>query len=327
MDRQRNAKKRLDLAVFTINVAIVLGAGVFLVSQDAAFRRRERVETLRDNRFLTAEWRLMRELKERTDRELREKDREIAELRLRYLSYLKSGSSLELLASIKEEMRRAEAERDSILSARLKAATVPPAPGASGSGTAATAPAAAAPAATAPPRKEAGAVGGETPLSELLRRRIEDLEISVAASRAKAAAVETELEELRREDSRSLPPLAASPERPSRETAQDASVAQPVPSGSGGEQERLAAAVMDELARERGALDDPDGVLSLSDLKTRALLRAIVRTPAIRAEYPDLLESLDRYLSLSGKAEYLRGKSEAFDEVMAMVAAIEPGHD
>ncbi|MBL8967220.1 MAG: hypothetical protein JNG85_09425 [Spirochaetaceae bacterium] len=308
--RRKRTNKKHDVAVVAINLAILVGAACFLTVQDAAFKRREKTESLRENRFLTTEWRLMRELKERTDRELREKDREIAELNLRYRRFRESGSSSELLAAIEEEMRRAEAERQSILSSRIRAVAELPAPTATGSP-------------ASPPRRDApkaasAAIGvagsAETALSELLRRRITELEEALAASKAGAAGIERELLVLRREAAvpaspRTDPPLALP------------TVSLPAAEPAGGAEDVVGAA-LELLTREREALADPDSVLGVSDLKTRALLRAIVRTPAIRSEYPELLEALDRYLALSGKAEYLRGKREALD---ALAAVLEGG--
>jgi hypothetical protein len=315
MDRPQAANRRPDVAFFAINLAIVLGAALFLAAQDGAYRSRIRAETLRDSKFLTTEWRLMRELKERTDRELRDKDREIAELRLRYRSFKDAGSSAELLASIEKEMRRAEAEREAILAARLKAVADPPA-------VPANAPSAPPPGeSTQPPRASLAALGiagaPETAVSEILRRRIAGLEAALATSRAGESAIERELEELRRGGSQPAAIQAAAAPAPP--------AGQPAAAAGGGEAEALAAAILDSLARQRDALADPDSVLGLSDLKTRALLRAIVRTPAIRAEYPDLLEALDRYLSLSGRAEYLRGKREAYGELVATVEKLMGG--
>jgi hypothetical protein len=141
----------------------------------------------------------------------------------------------------------------------------------------------------------------------LLRERITGLEAALLASREGASAIEDELESLRRSAAFAGIPATAPPQ---------AAVA-PGPIG-----DEAFTLILDSLARERDALDDPDAVLGIADLKTRALLRAIVRTPAIRAEYPELLESLDRYLALAGREEYLRGKRAAYDELIGNLEAL-----
>lgn len=311
MARPKAGRQGSDLAFLGINLLILLGAALFLVVSDGVYRRRSTAETLRDSRFLTTEWRLMRELKERTDRELRDKDQEITDLRLRYLALKGSGSSTELLASIAVEMRRAEAEREAILSARLKAVAGP---------SPATAPVA------------QGRIP-DTALSELLRSRIVGLEDSLRASRAGEAAIELELARLRATMALEAVVPAVQP-APSPGPGPVLTPASLGTGGSGagagagleaqdrGEADRLIKELGASLARERDALGNPDTVLGLSELKTRALLRAIVRTPAIRSEYPDLLESLDRYLVLAGKEEYLRGRREAYGEIIGMIEGL-----
>jgi len=279
MLKHKDAGRGPDFAFIVMNIAILAGAALFLASSDAAYRQRVQVETLRDSKFLTTEWRLMKELKARTDRELRDKDLEIAELRARYRSLKGSGSSTEIIAAIEREMRRVEGEREAILTTRLAAAASP---------AAATATTAARVARG--PLDSALPGNGDTPLSELLRNRVTSLEAALRSSKEGASAIERELDSLRR---------GAASADIARPAPPDA-VAGPIGDGA-------VELILDALARERVALDEPDAVLGISDLKTRALLRAIVRTPAIRAEYPELLESLDRYLARAGKEEYLAG--------------------
>jgi len=295
-----------------INIAILASAALFLVISDVSYRNRVRTDTLRDSKFLTTEWHLMRELKERTDQELRDKDQEIAELRRRYVGLKDSGSPSELLAAIEDEMRKAEAEREAILAAHLKTVADPPAEKMP----------AAAPAIVDVPRGPSPAVERpvkpDTALTELLRNRIQALEESLRVSLASKKTIERELESLRRTVARiqgpayaeavPSPPVVQStyaPEAPSRDTTDE-----------------LVDTILVALARERDTISDPATVLGISDLKTRALIRAIVRTPAIRAEYPDLQDAFDRYLSLAGQEEYLRGKRETFTNLITTIDAL-----
>lgn len=315
MNKAEGGRRRLDFAVAAINIAILVGSALFLVCSDAAYRSRGQEESLRDNKFLTIEWRLMKELKQRTDLELRDKDRQIAELRQRYRQLKASGTSAEFLSSIVDQIKKAEVEREALLSVRLKVMSDPHSAEARYGETQST------PSSLA----EAPRVA-DTALSERLRRQIADLEEALRRSEAESQAMEEKLEAFRRDS----PQAGAAP---AKDPPADGSGAEPIgapaaiaasPSGpeASDEAEELAQAILAALAKDNEALGDPDAVLSLSDLKTRALLRAIVRTPAIRAQYPNLLESLDRYLSLAGKEEYLRGKREAYESLMETIEAL-----
>jgi hypothetical protein len=301
------------MRLIALNLAILVGASLFFTFSNIAYRRHAQTESLRDNKFLTAEWRLMKELKERTDRELRDKDSEIAELRHRYLGLKDSGSSAEMLAGIEKEMKLAEAERENILSSRLKAVVEAPA---------------VAPPPAAPPSAQERSVMAEVPgqpstaLNELLRRRIASLEAQLESGRSSAASLRQQLDSLRRDSgsqvgsdsTRAAAVPAAAPFSP-------APASSPSPASPAATDDSIAA-ILAVLERERVSLADPQATLSLTDLKTRALLRAILRTPAIRAEYPDLIESLDRYLANVGKEEYLRGEREAFADAAATVKTL-----
>ncbi|HOX33792.1 MAG TPA: hypothetical protein PLB91_15780 [Spirochaetales bacterium] len=311
MEQERKQVSRIDLPLVALDLAILLGVAILLAASGPRFGARSREASLKESGFLTTEWRLMRELKERTDRELRDKDREIAELRARYLSLKDAGSSSESLAELEEEMRRAEAEREALLSTRIKAATASPA---------------AAELAAARPRQRASVPEAALPekdsaLSELLRRDIEALERELAASRSSAASLERELAGLRlaaeAAAGQAPSPTAAPAPGPAAEGPPPIEPARAIAEGD------PVAAALEFLERERAAAAGRP--LELSDLKTRALLRAIVRAPAIRAEYPELLGSLDRYLALLAEEAYLRGRREACAEAIEALGELARG--
>jgi hypothetical protein len=123
--KTRKPHGKFDAALLALDLALLAGVVLLLWGVDRGFRRQAEIAALKDNRFLTTEWRLMRELKERTDQELRDKDREIDVLRQQYLRLKGSGSSADLLADIEAAMARAESERAAILSARANPEVAP----------------------------------------------------------------------------------------------------------------------------------------------------------------------------------------------------------
>jgi len=79
-DFRLRRKRDLFPVVSSLALTLVL-AGVLSV---AFFNYRNRMQdiVLSENRYLTAEWRLLQELKAQTDAELREKDQQINELKI-----------------------------------------------------------------------------------------------------------------------------------------------------------------------------------------------------------------------------------------------------
>ena len=50
----------------------------------------------------------------------------------------------------------------------------------------------------------------------------------------------------------------------------------------------------------------------IESIRTRTLIRALVNSPSIRSEYPDLLEALDRSFEDYGRQEWLKGQKAAY---------------
>lgn len=65
---------------------------------------------------------------------------------------------------------------------------------------------------------------------------------------------------------------------------------------------------------------DQSATPQFEDLKTRTLLRAIASSPAIRADYPDLLEKTDLFLESYAKQEQLKGKKQAYSELLGEIS-------
>jgi len=336
--KTKQARGTFDAALLALDLSLLVGVFLLLWGFDLGLRKQAETATLTDNRFLTTEWRLMRELKAKTDQELRDKDREIDALRLQYLRLKGEGSSAELLADIEAAMARAESERKAILASRTNPEVPPPPAAALPAGPSQGSGGPAGPAvAPGGGGTAAGASAGIPPnpasdsaLAELLRRRIVSLEEALRKSQAGSAAIERELEALRLDAARqavvgaspAVPALAsAAPAAPAAAPGPAIPSAQAAPWNEGD----AVAAILSGLESERAGLADPETVLGLSDLKTRSIMRAIVRSPAIRSQYPDLFEALDRYLELVEKVGYLKGKQEALDEVMQTIEGLQAG--
>jgi hypothetical protein len=277
---------KVDRPLLFLNAFLLLLTVGSIIISDAHSRRTAQAAALNDNVFLTTEWRLLKELKDRTDRLLIDKDREIEELRKRYQTLQGQKAAPLLLEAIEAELAKAESERDAILSARLL-------PGS-------TAAAAANPVlvSAAPARLS------DSSLTALLRDKIRALEEELASGRRDANAILKERDSLQLQLEASL----AQPGAPSRPQES------PAPPD--------ADAYLALLQKKRDELAGTAPALSLSDLRTRTLLRAIVRTPAIQAEYPSLSADLDRYFQVYGEAERHKAVRDSYEELIAAMGAL-----
>lgn len=278
------ARRPRDTFPLVSNLALAVFTGVFLVVSLQVYRTRIETASLSESRFLTTEWRLLRELRAQTDRQLLEKEQEIADLSERYLKLVRANAGTVEVQRIETRLEQARSERDQIL-ARAE---------------------------NPPDRIEpvrSGWADGLLPeedhgrLTALLKTRIELLEQERAEDLRMIGTLEAELETrtLQRDES----------DRRAMETA----------AGSRAEIERLAAEVRrltDSAAAaretlERNARDDDDTAgPGIEELSVLALVRAIAGSPAVRAEYPDLVPAFDRYLESYGHRERAAGRREAY---------------
>jgi len=261
-----NTKRHMFFRLLVPNILLAVLTAGLLFAAVAYFDTLSRTEIRGDNRFLTMEWQLLQELKAETDRQLSQKDREIHDLRARYaLLKLQNLSPVEL-ADLEEEIRKAEAERETLVSKLFSTGA-----GSTASGT---------PSSAGQPQ-----AGGFDIVSALYRQRIRDLEGLLAAKAASSAPVPA-------------PALIAAADTSAADTS---------------------AALRGFLERKIRELEQAPAP-RFEDLKTRTLLRAIASAPAIRADYPDLLEKTDRYLESSAVLEQAKGRKEAFSEVLGEIS-------
>jgi len=333
--------------LLVLNAIIVALTAAILLVASARYARDARSETLGAASYFTTEWRLLRQLKESTDKALSDKDAEIAELRERYRSLQRSGASANLLRSIDEAIREAEESRAVILSARVSAyeadgrqadAGAEGDDGAPSSGAVAaalTAIAAVESSRSATAVAGSGIDSGQAAIpparpaaspAELLHERIRGLEASLAAEATRADRAEREILALRSALAEARAFDAFYRESPSSQPTAPATVPSSAPSsaasGRADEPAREpSSALAVALAAELERLSSSEPAIGLAELRTRALLRAIVRAPAIRAEYPELLESLDTYLERVDQDAYLRGRITAYEALLERIGA------
>lgn len=297
----RPKRKEALLPIVSNLILFVFTAGV-LWAAVAQYQERIREATLAENRFLTTEWQLLQEMKRETDQRLAEKDREIAALRREYERMRRGDQSQSDLSEIEARLRQAREERDRILSRLMEGPLdlSPPADQDARGEESVTA-GQESPTGSEPPLWStlSSATAGRSVIDDIVQRRI--------------AALNDELEALQREQERTRREYEAVLEQTVRRSEDSA--------------ERLnrareaAAAAREELERRRREIE-AGGHPSVDDLNTRALLRALVTVPAIRAEYPNLLESLDRYFEVYGLQKRLEGRREAYAEAEEVVEAV-----
>jgi hypothetical protein len=122
----RLPSSRNDYSLLLISNVILAVATVAILWWSADyFRQNTAVQTARASRFLTMEWNLLQELKEQTDKQLMEKDREIAALRQQYNQLIARGGTNADLSVLEEQLAAAEAERDIIVRDRIEIAQPP----------------------------------------------------------------------------------------------------------------------------------------------------------------------------------------------------------
>lgn len=291
-------RPKRDLFPILSNLVLaVLTAGLLVA---AVYRYRSRIEeiSLSESRYLTTEWRLLQELKAQTDQKLLEKDQEISELNERYLRLIKDNASSSELQQIQARLQQAQSERDEILSRRAEAETV----------------AAAVPEQSAW-MKELLPSENESAVTKLLQKRIEANEAELERRLMHIAELEKALFDLeaaseaaRRENALTQ---AESAERLGRLTETlERKISE-------------ANAALADLERREQESYGPEHP-RIEDLNTWALVRALAGSPEIRTEYPNLLDSLDRYLDTYGSLERTEGRREAYSSAAATVRGLVP---
>ena len=279
------------LIVFT--VALMWGALSFYHDRIATI-------SLTEHRFLTTEWRLLQQLKAQTDRELFQKDQEIADLNRLYLQLIQSDASPSRRQQVKNQLDQAEAERKAILTRSISSIADTGSAADTGSTRGAT------------PQERVSA-GNEPALVALLENQIEGLHAQLDSRRALIDALDKERVTLNSTHQQVVQGYSDTiKENMAQIQELSATVAQMR------EEIQAALAAADRKAREAGSAQP----LDIQDLKTQALVRALVGSPEIRATYPDLLKSLDHFFEVYGLQERLSGRREAYASLESMLGPL-----
>ncbi|HUI71369.1 MAG TPA: hypothetical protein VL354_12695 [Spirochaetia bacterium] len=306
--------------------------------------------SLSENRFITAEWSLLQELKVQTDTKLLEKDQEIADLRRQYLSLSERKASPDVLRGMEIKIEEADRERQEIALAKSVPAV-----------------------ATTPKRTldaRLAPLVDPARLPEILSAQIRTLQAQLDERRLYANVLEEQLKNEGRESSsetqgardqtenqetiQALQKELAAAQEDRTESLKKAQVLEAELAQARGDLQSLQAqvthanedqaeglqktkALQAELAQghkaeeaARAALQakkdeaSPAG-LAIKDLTTWTLLRAIVSSPGIREQYPDLLTSMDRYLEGYGRQERAKGNKEAYSAALSILDSAAPG--
>ena len=105
--------------VVALNLAVIAAAAITLVLTQRVFDVQSSQAATAESRFVTTEWALLKEIQDRTEQILLEKDREIASLRELQASIADRPELADESERIRTALTRAYAERETILQARL----------------------------------------------------------------------------------------------------------------------------------------------------------------------------------------------------------------
>jgi hypothetical protein len=279
-----NERPRRDHVLWISNLAVIVFTLAFLWAAFAYYRSRMTAVSVSPPSILTTEWRLLRELKSQTDQELFQKDREIADLYGRYIELIRTNAPSSELQRVSEQLSQAKEERSAILSR----AAVPTA-------------------GTDSARNESLGLrlssSNDLALTGLLQKQIAGLQAELDRSRAIIDALDRQRTSLLSTQQQAVQQYddAASE---NRDQIRELSAALSKKDG----EIRAALAALKQLAREAAPAAPP----GMEDLRTQALVRALVGSPQIRATYPDLVKSLDHFLDVYGQQQRREGQQDAY---------------
>jgi hypothetical protein len=282
--RLPGSRKSWDEITLVSNIALIGITAIFLIISVHVYRTRIETVSLNESRFLTTEWRLLRELRAQTDRQLLEKEQEIADLSERYLKLIRANAAAAEVNRIETRLEQARNEREQIL-----ARTENPPTGAE------------------PDRSgwinEILPTESNERLTGLLRSRIEQLEREREEGIRTIDALKAELDAFR---SRS----GESDRRASEIEAENRAMIERLADEVRRLEISIAAAreTLERKARDDGGTTGP----GIEELSVFALVRAIAGSPAVRTEYPDLVPAFDRYLDSYVQRERAAGRREAY---------------
>lgn len=300
-----------NLLIFTITAAI-------LVAAFSSHERRIGTSTADASRFVTAEWRLLQQLKEETDQQLAAKEREIAALRRRYLDLVDAGAGVDERRQMEAEIRAAEAERDAIVAVRIdrERLLVPDESDPEAISSDAGIRAALDSIATdrvGPVAPETEHPPGGIPLEPVAETADDALFAVGLVSAVRQLEEEVALMSSQLDEERARVAELAARLEAAQSEAEDA---------AGG---LRSAPVFGSEALPGEPSEDASRVGNermIELVNARALVRAIVDSPPIRSEYPGLADELDRYVEERGREQQQRGRADAYASASEAIEAL-----
>jgi len=120
-------RPRRDIFLIVSSALLALFTAGFLLAVLSIYQTRIQTISLRESRFIKTEWQLLQDLKAQTDRELLQKDQEIADLNRNYLSMVRNSGNEAQIENIQSMLQQARAQRETILARRESLSSAKPA--------------------------------------------------------------------------------------------------------------------------------------------------------------------------------------------------------
>ncbi len=336
-----SVRPKKDPFLIVSNVALLLFTAGFLWIVITRFQDRISAISLSESRFLTTEWRLLQELKAQTDQQLAQKDQEIADLNSRYLKLVQAKASSSEVIQIKKQLAQAQAERQAIIAREIAQNSDPanaPQKTSPQQATAEQPTAPLSPSQPVPSRQASSqqTLAGQSPqgtaegtlISELLpatgasalvrilQQEVESLRTQLDDSRLQTGELQAEISAA---DSQYKSTVGRLSDELSKTRSQVESLSSAITKLEN-EIQNASTAVAQKATEGR-----PQPSTDLRDLETWALVRAVVSSPAVRAQYPNLLSALDEYFRAYGLQQRSEGRQEAFSTAESILSPITSG--
>ncbi|MBN2445014.1 MAG: hypothetical protein JXJ04_26905 [Spirochaetales bacterium] len=277
-------RPKKELFIYFYLIVLLLFVTIFLWIIISHYKNQVKSISLRENRFLTTEWRLLRELKAETDQKLLEKEQEIADLSKRYLELAKESGSDWELRQIEIRLEQAKAEREKILSQQTDVSTQIDQEQKTWF------------AELLPTEKHSALIKYLQEQNDMLNEKIKEAELHITVLEKKMSDLNTKQETLTQEYTDTIADNLAEIKRLSALLIKV-------------NQATLTA--LEAIKQKSPEIDKPKPP-SIEELNTWALVRALIASPEIKAEYPELLTSLDQFFASYGLQEQHKGRREAY---------------
>lgn len=269
-------QKNRDPVSILSNLLLLILTLLFLWVAFTYYQDRIQAVTLNKNRYLTAEWQLLGELKAQTDKQLSEKEREIADLQRKYNELRRLNAPDQELEDVRSRLDKAKNERELILSQGVGKLSAD---------------------------EYIDTAALDSSLTALLEQKVKDLNHELELSEQTVEALKDEQREMKTRYNAAVQEYQTEIRKLTAKLE---------------EQKRQQSGVLDVLQRKADMVDRIQ-TTDLKDINTRVLLKAIVSSPMVRKEYPQLRSELDRYLQVLSNQHHMQGRMEAYQEAVELL--------